>query len=96
MRQTFEKDVYLRQDILDKYGRTARCPGCLGIGQHTEECRSGIEQEMVDKGDAIELETSGNQEEIVEEPDANLKKRKVGEPDINPGGVHCGCQQTAV
>ena len=78
------KRVYLRQNILDKYGRTAGCPGCLGIGQHTEECRARIEQEMVDKGDAIKIETGG---EIVEEPDANLKKRKIGEPDINPGGA---------
>ena len=28
--------------------RTAGCPGCVGIGQHTEECRARIEQEMVD------------------------------------------------
>ena len=42
---------------------------------------------MVDQGDAIKLETSGNQEEIVQEPDASLKKRKIGEPDINPGGA---------
>ena len=35
----------------------------------------------------MKLETSGNQEEIVPEPDASLKKRKVGEPDINPGGA---------
>ena len=56
----------------------------LGIGQHTEECRARIEQEMVDKGDAIKIEIGG---EIVEEPDANLKKRKTGEPDVNPGGA---------
>ena len=79
--------MHLRQNILDKYGRTAGCPGCVGNGQHTEECRARIEQEMVDKGDAIKLETSGNQEEIVEEPDVSLKKRKMGEPDINPGGA---------
>ena len=28
--------LYLRQHILDKYGRTAGCPGCVGNGQHTE------------------------------------------------------------
>ena len=78
------KRVCLRQNILDKYGRTAGCPGCLGIGQHTEECRARIEQEMVDKGDASKIEAG---EEIVEEPDANLKKRKICEPDINPGGA---------
>ena len=33
------------------------------------------------------LETSGNQEEIVRELDVNLKKAKIGEPDINPGGA---------
>ena len=76
----------LATDSLDKYERTAGCPGCVGIGQHTEECRARIEQEMVDKGDAIKLETSGNQEEIVPEPDASLKKRNIGGPDINPGG----------
>ena len=81
------KRVYLRQNNLDKYGRTAGCPGCVGNGQHTEECRARMEQEMVDKGDAIKLETSGNQEEIVKGPDVSLNKRKIGEPDINPGGV---------
>ena len=39
---------------------------------------------MVDKGDAILIEAS---EEVVEEPDANLKKRKAGEPVVNPGGA---------
>ena len=81
------KRLYLRQNPLEKYGRAAGCPGCLGIRQHTEECRARIEQEMMDKGDAIKLETSGNQEEIVQEPDVSLKKRKIGEPDINPGGA---------
>ena len=33
-------------------------------------------------------------EEIVEEPDANLKKRKVGEPDINPGGASSSTADT--
>ena len=42
---------------------------------------------MVDKGDANKLETFGNQEEIVPEPDVSLKKRKVGQPDVNPGGA---------
>ena len=79
------KRVYLRQNILGKYGRTAGCPGCVGNGQHTEECRARIGEKMVNKGDAIELETSGNQKEIVPEPDVSLKKRKVGEPDINQG-----------
>ena len=78
------KKSYVRQNILDNYGRTAGCPGYFEIGQHTEECRARIEQEMVDKGDAIDIETG---EEIVEAPDANLKKRKIGEPDINPGGA---------
>ena len=64
-RQTCEK-VVLATEILDRYGRTAGCPGCVGNGQHTEECRARIEQEMVDKGDAVTLETSGNQEEIVQ------------------------------
>ena len=85
------KRVYLRQNILDKYGRTAGCPGCLGIRQHTEEYRARIEQEMVDKGDAIKIEAP---EEILEEPDANLKKRKIGEPDIKPGGASSSTADT--
>ena len=79
--------MYYRQNILDKYGRTAGCPGCVGIGEYTEEFRARIEQEMVDKDDAFKLETSGKQEEIVPEPNVSLKKRKIGEPDINPGGA---------
>ena len=67
------------------------CPGCLGIGQHTEECRARIEQEMVDKGDAIKIEAA---EETVEEPDANLKKRKIGEPDVRPGGASSSTADT--
>ena len=46
-------------------------------GQHTKECRARIEQEMVDKGDAIELETSGNQEQIAQEPDVSLIRGKL-------------------
>ena len=69
------KRFYLRQNILDKYGRIAGCPGCVGIGQHTEECRARLEQEMVDTGDAIKLKTSGNQEEFVHEPDVSLKSQ---------------------
>ena len=49
---------------------------------------------MVNKGDAIDLETSGNQKEIVPELDVGLKKRKVGEPDINPGGASCLTAET--
>ena len=78
------KECTCDRTFLDKYGRTAGCPGCVGIGQHSEDCRARIEQEMVDKGDAIEIEAS---EESVEEPDARWKRRKIGEPDINPGGA---------
>ena len=80
------KRLYLRQNVLDKYGRTRGCPGCVGIGQHTEDCRARIEK-MLDRGDAIELETCGNQEEIVEELDVSLKNRKIGDPDVNPGSA---------
>ena len=82
------KRVHLRQNILDKYGRSAGCQSCVGNGQHTEGRRARIEQEMVDKNDEIKLETSGNQEEIVQEPDVSLKKkRKIGDPNISPGGA---------
>ena len=66
----------------------------LDMGSTHERCRARIEQEMVDKGDAIKLETSGNQEEIVQEPDVSSfffflkkKRRKIGEPGTNPGGA---------
>ena len=70
--------MYLRHDILDKYGR---------IAGSTQECRARIEQEMVDKVGGIKLETSGNLKEIVPEFDVSLKKRNIGEPDINAGGA---------
>ena len=50
----------------------------LGL-DNTEDCRARVEQEMVDKGDAIKLEASGNQEEIAQEPDASLQKRRIGD-----------------
>ena len=90
------KRLYLRQHIMDKYGRSVGCPGCVGIGQHTEECGTRIEQEMVDKGEAVKIAAS---EDIAQEPDAILMKRRVGtttsfgkpnasgEPDVNPGGA---------
>ena len=53
----------------------------------TQECRARIEQGMVDRGDAIYYETSGNQEEIVQGLDVSLKKRKIGEPDITASGA---------
>ena len=64
------KRLYLLQNILDKYELTAGCPGCAGIGQLAEECRARIEQEMVNKGVAMKIKTSGNHEEIVQEPAA--------------------------
>ena len=82
------KRVYLRQNILDKYGRTAGCPGCVGHGQHTEECRARVEQEMVDKGDAIKFETSGNQEEIVQESDVSFKRKKM----VSQISIQAGCR----
>ena len=51
----------------------------LELDSTQRECRARIEEEMVDKGDAITIETGG---EIAEEPDANLKKRKNGEPSL--------------
>eukprot|EP00971_Amphidinium_carterae_P255200 5066169-Amphidinium_carterae.1 len=30
--------LYLKQHILDKFGRAPGCPGCLGIGAHSEQC----------------------------------------------------------
>ena len=57
----------------------------LEMGSTQRSAELELNKKMVDKGDAIKLETSGNQEEIVPEPDVSLKKRKIGEPDINPG-----------
>ena len=45
-----QKEWILRQNIWDKYGRTAGFPGCLGSGQHTEECRARTEQENGGQG----------------------------------------------
>ena len=68
---------------------------CWKWAAHTEECRARVEQANVDKGGgAIKLETSGNQEEIVPEPDVSLKQMKIGEPDINPGGASSSTADT--
>ena len=58
----------------------------LGILAKNDSSTATIEQEMVYTGDAIKLETSGIHEDILQEPDASVRKRKIGEPDINPGG----------
>ena len=42
------KRLYFRQNILEKYGRTTGWSGCVGIGQHTEECRARVEQHKLD------------------------------------------------
>ena len=47
---------------------------------------------MVDKGHAIKIEEA---EEIVEELYVILKKRKIGEPDINPRGASSSTADTA-
>ena len=74
--------LYLRQHILDKYGRTAGCPGCVGNGQHTE---GSAEQESNKKWWTEVMQLSSRhleiRQEIVPEPDVSLKKRKLGEPD---------------
>ena len=78
------KRVYLRQNILDKYGRTAGSPGCDGNGQHTEECRARIEQKWWTKM----MQLSPRHLEIRKKLCQNLMsvfKRKA--PDINPGGA---------
>ena len=81
------KRLYLRHNILDKYGRATGCPGCIGIGPHTKDCRARIEQEMLAKGDAIKLETRQKCERSLREPETSPKKRKTGESDVNPGGA---------
>ena len=87
MRQTCEKSVLATEHFGTSTDVLQDAQVVLEMGS-TEECGARIEQEIVNKGDAIKLETSGNQAEIVQEPDVSLKKRKmIGEPDINPGGA---------
>ena len=63
------KRVYLRQNFWTSTDVLQDAQVVLELGR--------IEQKMVDKGDAIKLETFGNQEEIAQKPDVNLKKRKL-------------------
>ena len=70
------KRVYLRQNILDKYGRTA-AQVVLELGS----TQRSAEQELNKKWWTRVMQFK------LKEPDANLKKRKIGEPDINPGGA---------
>ena len=71
------KKLYLRQNILDKYGRADGCPRCVGNGQHTEGAEQELNKKMLDKGDAIKIETSGSQEEIVTGLCVGLKRGKL-------------------
>ena len=67
--QTCEKSVLATEQV-----RTyCRMPRLCWKWAATEECRARTEQEMVDKGDAMKIETG---EEIGEEPSVSLKKRK--------------------
>ena len=77
--------LYIRQSILDKYGRTTGCPGCVGFVLHTEDCRARIEQEMFAEGDALKFETRQEQEGDPRQSEASPKRRKTGESDANPG-----------
>ena len=56
----------------------------LELGSTQRNAEQELNKKWWDKGDAIKIETGG---EIVEEPDANLRKRKICEPDINPGAA---------
>ena len=68
--------VYMRQNILDKYGRTARCLGCAGNGKHTESAEIEFSKKWWTKVMQLNSRHLGNQEEIVPQPDVSLKKRK--------------------
>ena len=47
---TRSQRVYVRQRVLDEYGRTLGCAGCLRVGAHSENCSERVEKEMVDAG----------------------------------------------
>ena len=49
---------------------------------------------MFEKGDAIKFEIRENQKEAVKEPDVSLKKWKIGEKDVNPGGASSATADT--
>ena len=87
--------MYLRQSILDKYRRTTGCPGCVGLGPHTEDCRARFEQEILAEGDAIKLEIRQEEEvKALSQLDVSPKKSKTGESDINPGGASSSTADT--
>ena len=86
------KRVYLRQDILDKYGRTAGCPKVvLESGSTQRNAEQELNKKWWTRVMQFKIEAA---EEIVKEPDANLKKRKIGEPDSNPGGASSSTADT--
>ena len=67
---TYDKTFWISTDVLQD------AQVVLETWQHTEDCRARIEQEMLDKGDAIKLKTCGNQEEIVKELDISFEKEE--------------------
>ena len=81
------KRLYVRQNILI----STDVPQDAQVVLEWDNTQRSAEQELNKKCwikvVQIRLETSGNQEQIVKEPDGSLKKRKIGEPDINPGGA---------
>ena len=78
---TWDRTFWISSDVLQD------AQAALDLGSTQRSAEQEVNKKWWAEGDAIKLETSGNQEEIVQEPDVSLQKRKICEPDINLGGA---------
>ena len=87
------KRLYLRQNILEKYGRAPGCRACDGIGPtHSEACRARIEKAMIDSGGAITL---GSKREQHEEEDQRAKRARAQYAESRAAGSSTATQALA-
>ena len=78
---TCDKTFWISTDVLQD------AQAVLELGSTQRSAEQELDKKRWTNGDAMKLETFGNRWGVVQELDVSLKKRKIGEPDVNPGGA---------